>query len=54
MTSAAGPSVAPDRTILDGAAVVTMDGARTEYTTGHVVIEHGRIAAVGSGRAPGE
>ena len=43
MTSAAGPTVAPDRTILDGAAVVTMDGARTEHAPGYVVIEHGRI-----------
>ncbi len=44
--------MAPDRTILDGAAVVTMDGARTEHTTGHVVIENGRITTVGAGRAP--
>lgn len=54
MTSAGGSTVAPDRTILDGAAVVTMDGARTEHATGHVVIENGRIAAIGSGRAPTE
>ena len=41
--------MAPERTILDGATVVTMDGARTEHATGHVVIENGRIAAVGAG-----
>jgi cytosine/adenosine deaminase-related metal-dependent hydrolase len=46
--------VAPERTILDGAAVVTMDGARTEHATGHVVIENGRIATVGPERAPVE
>jgi len=49
-----GPTVAPERTILDGATVVTMDGARTEYAAGHVVVEDGRIAAVGAGRAPEE
>src|ERR1700758_4783417 len=54
MTSAAGPTVAPDRTILDGAAVVTMDAGRTEHATGHVVIENGRIVAIGSGRAGAE
>ena len=46
--------MAPERTILDGATVVTMDGARTEHATGHVVVENGRIAAVGAGRAPAE
>src|SRR6478735_2149906 len=52
--SATGPTVAPERTILDGATVVTMDADRTEYTAGHVVVENGRIAAVGAGRAPEE
>ena len=46
--------MAPERTILDGATVVTMDGARTEHATGHVVVENGRIAAVGAGLAPAE
>ena len=40
--------------ILDGATVVTMDAGRTEHATGHVVVENGRIAAVGAGRAPAE
>jgi len=40
--------------ILDGATVVTMDAGRSEHGTGHVVIENGRIAAVGPGRAPAE
>ena len=40
--------------ILDGATVVTMDAGRSEHATGHVVIENGRIAAVGPGRAPAE
>jgi len=43
--------VAPDL-LLDGATVVTMDGGRTEHAVGHVVIENGRIAAVGAGPAP--
>ncbi len=38
--------------VLDGATVVTMDRARSEYASGHVVVENGRIAAVGSGPAP--
>jgi cytosine/adenosine deaminase-related metal-dependent hydrolase len=46
--------VAPERVILDGATVVTMDAGRTEHATGHVVVENGRIAAVGPGRAPVE
>ena len=46
--------MAPERTILDGATVVTMDGARTEHATGHVVVENGRIAAVGDGLAPAD
>ena len=46
--------MAPERTILDGATVATMDGARTEHATGHVVVENGRIAAVGAGLAPAE
>ena len=46
--------MAPERTILDGATVVTMDGARSEHAIGHVVIENGRIAAVGAGLAPAE
>ncbi|MDQ2782424.1 MAG: 8-oxoguanine deaminase [Actinomycetota bacterium] len=29
-----------------------MDGVRTEYASGHVVVENGRIAAVGPGPAP--
>jgi 8-oxoguanine deaminase len=39
-------------TVLDGCSVVTMDGARAEYASGHVVAEGTRITAVGAGRAP--
>jgi cytosine/adenosine deaminase-related metal-dependent hydrolase len=35
--------------ILEGATVVTMDGQRSEYATGHVVVEDNRITAVGAG-----
>lgn len=38
--------------VIDGCAVVTMDAARTEHTTGHVVIEGNRITTVGAGPAP--
>ena len=37
--------------VVDGAWVVTMDGAGTEHEGGHVVVSDGRIAAVGPGRA---
>lgn len=38
--------------VLSGCAVVTVDGAGTEYPDGHLVLTGGRIAAVGSGPAP--
>ena len=38
--------------VIDGCHVVTMDAARTEYTSGHVVLEGNRIIAVGDGPAP--
>jgi 8-oxoguanine deaminase len=38
--------------LLDGCAIVTMDGPRTEYATGHVVVAGNRIAAVAPGPAP--
>ena len=44
--------MAPERTILDGATVVTMDSDRAEYADGHLVVEDGRIASVGAGPAP--
>jgi cytosine/adenosine deaminase-related metal-dependent hydrolase len=39
-------------TVLDGCSVATMDGARAEYASGHVVIEGRRLTAVGEGPAP--
>jgi cytosine/adenosine deaminase-related metal-dependent hydrolase len=39
-------------TVLDGCSVVTMDGARAEYASGHVVTDGTRITAVGEGPAP--
>ncbi|MGA9345371.1 MAG: 8-oxoguanine deaminase, partial [Nocardioidaceae bacterium] len=38
--------------VIDRCHVATVDGARTEYTSGHVVIEGNRITAVGEGRGP--
>src|SRR5690242_21319832 len=38
--------------VLNGCAVVTVDGRRTEHASGHVVVEGGRISAVGAGPAP--
>ncbi len=38
--------------VIDGTAVVTLDPARREFATGHVVAQGNRIVAVGSGPAP--
>ncbi|MFC7485917.1 8-oxoguanine deaminase [Knoellia sp. CPCC 206453] len=38
--------------VVDGCAVVTMDGNRSEYAVGHVVVAGSRIVSVGSGPAP--
>jgi len=38
--------------VLDGAYVVTMDSAGSEYAGGHVVITDNRITTVAPGRAP--
>ena len=42
------------RTVIDGAYIVTMDAQGTEHATGHVVLRHGRIESVASGRATSE
>jgi len=38
--------------VLNGCAVVTVDGERTEHDSGHIVVEGGRISAVAAGPAP--
>ncbi len=43
-------SKATVRVGIDGATVVTMDPRRTEYATGHLLIEDGRITRIGEGR----
>ncbi len=40
------------RLVVGGGTVVTMDGARSEYADGYVVVEDGRVTAVGSGAPP--
>ena len=42
----------PDVLVIDGGTVVTMDGDRSEHPSGHVVVRHGRVHAVGAGPAP--
>ncbi|MBF5033682.1 8-oxoguanine deaminase [Micromonospora sp. ANENR4] len=37
---------------IEGCAIATVDASGTEYEYGHVVIEHGRIAAIGPGPSP--
>ena len=38
--------------VLEGCTVVTMDGDRAEYASGHLVVDGSRITAVGPGPAP--
>jgi cytosine/adenosine deaminase-related metal-dependent hydrolase len=38
--------------VIDGCHVATVDAAGTEYAGGHLVLDEGRIAAVGPGPAP--
>ncbi|MEV0841637.1 8-oxoguanine deaminase [Actinocatenispora sera] len=40
------------RIVFTGGAVATVDGHDTEHDTGHVVVDGGRIVAVGAGDAP--
>jgi cytosine/adenosine deaminase-related metal-dependent hydrolase len=40
--------------ILDGCAIVTMDGPRTEHARGYLVLDGNRITAVGSGHPPAD
>jgi len=42
------------RTVIDNAAISTVDDAGTEYAAGHVVVQDDRIVAVGAGPAPRE
>jgi 8-oxoguanine deaminase len=41
-----------DTLVIEGCAIVAVDPAGTEHADGHIVIEDGRIAAVGEGAAP--
>ena len=38
--------------VIDGCAIATVDAAGTEHAGGHLVVEDGRLAAVGAGPAP--
>lgn len=40
------------RLVIENAAIATIDAARNEYASGHIVIEDGLITAVGAGAAP--
>jgi cytosine/adenosine deaminase-related metal-dependent hydrolase len=40
------------RTIIEGCAIATVDGDRTEHADGHIVVRHGFIDAVAPGPAP--
>src|SRR3954471_11440016 len=42
----------PERLIIEGCAIATVDDERREHADGHLVLEDGRIAAVGPGPAP--
>ena len=40
------------RTVIENAAIATVDAAGTEHTSGHIVLDDGVIEAVGTGPAP--
>ena len=40
--------------VVEGCAIATVDAAGTEHAAGHLVVDDGRIAAVGPGPAPGD
>ena len=40
--------------VISGCAIATVDPAGTEFASGHIVIEDGRIAAVGPGPGAGD
>ena len=38
--------------VIDNCAIATVDPTGTEYASGHIVIDDGRITAVGEGGGP--
>ncbi|MCW2928984.1 MAG: Cytosine deaminase and related metal-dependent hydrolase [Thermoleophilia bacterium] len=42
------------RVVIQGCAIATMDTDRSEHVTGHLVLDDGRIVAIGEGDAPEE
>jgi len=44
--------VTKQRLVIEGATIATVDGRGTEFASGHVVVDAGRIVAVGPGPAP--
>ena len=40
------------RLVIEGCAIATVDGERTEHRDGHIVVRHGFIDEVGAGPAP--
>jgi cytosine/adenosine deaminase-related metal-dependent hydrolase len=44
---------ATDTVVVEGCAIATVDGAGTEYDSGHIVVDGNRIAEVGAGPATG-
>jgi len=42
------------RTVIEGAAIATVDAAGTEYTDGYVMVNGGLIESVGAGSAPAD
>ncbi|MER5882994.1 8-oxoguanine deaminase [Streptomyces sp. NPDC001941] len=46
------PSAAPQRIVIENAAIATVDAQDTEYASGYLVIADNRIESLGAGRAP--
>lgn len=49
----AGSTAPPDADlVIEGCAIATVDGAGTEYRSGHILVAHGKITAVAEGPVP--
>ncbi|MFD5120337.1 8-oxoguanine deaminase [Streptomyces sp. NPDC058385] len=46
------PSAAPNRIVIENAAIATVDANDTEYASGYVVVADNKIESIGAGQAP--
>ncbi|GGR50741.1 MULTISPECIES: 8-oxoguanine deaminase [Streptomyces] len=48
----AAPSAAPQRIVVENAAIATVDANDTEYASGYLVVADNKIESIGAGKAP--